>query len=87
MFPSQEVVVCYEEMVASRSRTPRRTKRRGGGAVGGDGEWIEVLTDALLSLLSRPSQLWRVVVEQVFRMVANFVTLASLKIILKVCSP
>ncbi len=69
--------MCHEELLASQTRTPRR---EGGVA----GKWVEVLMDVLLSLLSRSSQLWRVVVEQVFRMEADSVTLESLKMMLKV---
>ena len=44
-----------------------------------------MLTDMLLGFLSEGSQLWRSVVEQVFRMVATHLTPSAMQLIVKVC--
>ena len=49
-------------------------------------EWIEVLTELLLSLLSRPSQLMRRVVSTLFSVICQHLTASALDIILQVCS-
>ena len=45
---------------------------------------MEVLTEVLLSLLTRPSSLFRRVVDQVFTMLAPHMTLNALNMILEV---
>ena len=78
----QELKACHEEMRVSSSTTPRKKTHKGAEekSVG----WVEVLTDTLLGLLSRPSLLWRGVVNQAFRMVAHHVTSTALGLVLKV---
>ena len=46
--------------------------------------WVEVLTEVLLSLLTRPSSLFRHVVDQVFIVLAPHLTLNALKLCLEV---
>ena len=46
--------------------------------------WVEVLTEVLLSLLTRPSSLFRHIVDQVFTMLAPHLTLGALNMILEV---
>lgn len=48
---------------------------------------MEVLTEVLLSLLTRPSSLFRHVVDQVFTTVAPHLTLDALNMILEVSAP
>ena len=46
--------------------------------------WVEVLTEVLLSLLTRPSSLFRHVVDQVFTILAPHLTRNAITMILKV---
>lgn len=48
--------------------------------------WVEVLTEILLSLLTRPSNLLRHVVDEVFTAIAPHLTQDALGIILQVHS-
>ena len=70
-------------MRVALSTTPRKKTRKEAGGTGVG--WVEVLTDTLLGVLSRPSLLWRGVVNQAFRMVAHHVTRAALGLVLQVC--
>ena len=76
----QELWQCYEDMQTALVKTPRGRRPRAVEGVG----WVEVMVDLLLSLLSRPSQLWRAVATQVFRMVSSQITPSALQLILKV---
>ena len=86
--------MCYSEMVADLSSKFKTPKKRSKKAEQTSDEtspsqlsWIEVLTDMLLSFLSQPSQLWRGVAEQVFRLVTSHVTSKCLHLILGVLEP
>ena len=46
--------------------------------------WVEVMVDLLLGLESRQSQLWRSVVEQVFRGIVHQITPAAVQLIANV---
>ena len=46
--------------------------------------WVEVLVDTLLGLESRDSQLWRVLVEQVFRGIVHRITPRAVQLIANV---
>lgn len=48
--------------------------------------WVEVLTEVLLSLLTRPTSLFRHVVDHVFTLLAPHLTLNALNMILEVSS-
>ncbi|XP_070572411.1 myb-binding protein 1A-like protein [Ptychodera flava] len=50
-------------------------------------EWIEVVTEILLSLLSQPSHLLRVVVDNVFKIICPHLTRDALQILLDVLDP
>ena len=52
-----------------------------------DPEWIEVLTELLLGLLSRPSQLNRKVVNSMFSAVCTHLTPTAFQIIMDVSIP
>ena len=52
----------------------------------GKPHWVEVLTEILLSLLTRPSNLLRHVVDQVFSAISSHLTEGALQLILDVSS-
>ena len=87
---SQELWQCYEDMQASVVKTPRSRRSRAVGGEGVEGEgvegvgWVEVVVDLLLGVMSQPSQLWRSVATQVFRMITPQITGPALQLILKV---
>ena len=83
--PPQELKACHEEMIVTRSKTPRKKKlQRGVKEERGELGWVEVLMDTLLGLLSRSSLLWRGVVNQVFRMVSHHITRGALGLAIQV---
>ena len=71
-------------MTRSRIKTPKKkTKDEQQPLLG----WMDVLVDMLLGFLSEGTQLWRGVVDQVFRMVVPHLTPSSMELIVKVqCS-
>ena len=74
--------MCYDEMLITRTKTPKKKSKEQHQATPG---WMDVLIDMLLGFLSEGSQLWRSVVDQVFRMVATHITPSALELIVKVC--
>lgn len=78
----QELKVCHSEMMQCRTKTPKR-KAKEQAAPG----WMDVLVDMLLGFLSEGTQLWRAVVDQVFRMVASHLTSSAMQLIVKVLEP
>lgn len=62
-------------------KTPRKRRGRGRGVVSRG--WVEVLVDLMLSLLSRPQQLWRNVVDRAFSNLLPLVTEEAVQLIVK----
>ncbi len=55
----QDLNICFSEMssLLTKKKTPKKRVK--------ESEWMSVLVDVLLGLLSKSSQLWRNIVEQV----------------------
>lgn len=58
--------------------------RRKSKAPPTDPDWIEVLTDIMLSLLSRSQQIWRITVERAFHLMMKYLTPNAMQLIVKV---
>ncbi|XP_013379455.1 myb-binding protein 1A-like protein isoform X2 [Lingula anatina] len=71
----KDLHICYEKSCQRRKK---------GKAADGEPEWVEVITEILLSLLSQPSHLVRVVVSSVFRMLCPHMTTDALQLIIDV---
>ena len=89
----QELRQCYSDMKSqlqqqTRKQTKTPKKRPPTSPALSDSEaapgWVEVATDILLGYLSQSSQLWRSVVEQVFRRLVHRVTPGVVHLIAKV---
>ena len=72
--------MCHTEMTRSRMKTPKKKTKDQQPLLG----WMDVLVDMLLGFLSEGTQLWRCVVDQVFRMVAAHITPSAMELIVKV---
>ena len=70
-------------MMASLTKTPIRGRRK-SKAPPTDPDWIEVLTDIMLSLLSRSQQIWRITVERAFHLMMKYMTPNTMQLIVKV---
>ncbi|CAI8031340.1 rDNA transcriptional regulator pol5 [Geodia barretti] len=90
---------CYEDMKQEMvkqakpqtNETPRKKKAEEKKEEDDESEssagWVEVLVDLLLGLESRQSQLWRSVVEQVFRGIVHRITPGAVQLIANVLRP
>ena len=74
----QDLQACYEKLEKSKSTGRKRKASNSSGP-----EWVEVLTDILLSYLARPSQLTRNIADDVFRAVVPHITKPALNLILQ----
>lgn len=58
--------------------------RRKSKAPPTDPDWIEVLTDILLSLLTRSQQIWRITVKRAFHLMMKYLTPDTIQLFVKV---
>lgn len=72
----KELKACYERQKAKKEEDSDE-----------EPHWVEVLTEVLLSLLTRPSSLFRHVVDQVFTILAPHLTRNALTMILESLDP
>ncbi|CAH3192191.1 unnamed protein product [Porites evermanni] len=72
-----ELKACYEKQ---KSKSKKEVESD-------EPHWVEVLTEVLLSLLTRPSSLFRHVVDHVFTLLAPHLTLNALNMILESLDP
>ena len=96
--PPQDLKQCYSDMkfqltqeTAKNSKTPRKGPLNSAPSSSADAKedeispsWVEVIVDILLGFLSQPSQLWRSVVDQVFRRIVHRVTPGVIRLIANV---
>ncbi|XP_022103736.1 myb-binding protein 1A-like protein isoform X2 [Acanthaster planci] len=75
----QDLHGCYERAVSRRRSLKKKTED--------EPEWVEVVTEILLSLLSKPSHLLRTVVDGVFKMICPHMTPEALQLLLDILDP
>ena len=71
-------------MTSSQIKTPRPGRRKITKVTPTSPNWLEVLMDILLELLSYPNQFWRNVVERVFHLLMKSLTHDTIQLIIKV---
>ena len=72
-------------MASTAMKTPARWKGQGRGTVSvSQQKWVEVLVDLMLSLLSRPQQLWRNTIARTFSNLLPLMTGEAVELIVKV---
>lgn len=76
----EQVVDILQELKACYEKQKSKSKKEDGSD---EPHWVEVLTEVLLSLLTRPSSLFRHVVDHVFTLLAPHLTLNALNMILE----
>ena len=81
---TQEILTCYGERILLSKKTPGRRKSRAPVAASSD--WLTVLMDLLLGLLSYHNQFWRNVTERVFLWLKGSLTAEVIQVIIKVCN-
>ncbi|XP_038056310.1 myb-binding protein 1A-like protein isoform X2 [Patiria miniata] len=75
----QDLHGCYERALSRRKSLKKKTEE--------EPEWVEVVTEILLSLLSKPSHLLRTVVDGVFKMICPHMTKEALQLLLDILDP
>ncbi|XP_072164198.1 myb-binding protein 1A-like protein [Diadema setosum] len=75
----QDLQTCYER-AQQRRRSVKKAKEE-------EPDWVEVIAEILLSLLSKPSHLLRTVVDLAFRMMCPGMTSPALQLLLDVLDP
>ncbi|XP_075984226.1 MYB binding protein 1a [Anticarsia gemmatalis] len=80
----KELKSCYEHYRKGKKKKPKIVKE---GDLSSEPEWIEVLVEVLLSILSAESSVLRSVVQCVFRLLWEFLTPSSIGQIVSVLDP
>ncbi|XP_015223403.2 myb-binding protein 1A-like protein [Lepisosteus oculatus] len=80
----QDLQSCLER---AQEKTSKKQKSTGAAEGAEEPQWVEVLVEILLSLLSQPSRLIRQVCRQMFGTICPHVTQTALKAILNVLDP
>lgn len=81
----KELKSCYEHYKKGKKKKPKKTKD--GDLTDEEPEWIEVLVEVLLSILSTESSVLRSVVQCVFRLLWEYLTPSSIGQIVSVLDP
>ena len=83
----EELDTCYSKATEIKKKTRRITRSKLQEEQDQDPHWLEVVTDILLSLLSRDQHLLRTVVVSVWSMLAEHITVDVLQQVLDVIDP
>lgn len=81
----KELKSCYEHYKKAKEKKQKQLKE--GDLVEGDPEWIEVVVEVLLSILSTDSSVLRAVVQCVFRLLNEYLTPSAVVQIVSVLDP
>ncbi|KAM9320060.1 myb-binding protein 1A [Gastrophryne carolinensis] len=79
-----DIYNCLENALSKKSK---KTKKKKEAEDSEKPEWVEVMVEILLSLLSQPSKLFRIVSRNVFKKICPHMTRNALQLILNVFDP
>uniref|UniRef100_A0A8C4F5D8 Myb-binding protein 1A n=1 Tax=Dicentrarchus labrax TaxID=13489 RepID=A0A8C4F5D8_DICLA len=83
----EDLQSCVDKAQEKKAKKKKTTKKKQGDYDAAEPEWVEVMVDILLSLLSQPSRHIRQVCRTVFSSICPHVTAAALTAILDVLDP